>query len=46
MATDTGDDGGSDVTVDGSDWSEADRQAALAVEQKCGIALVPDGLDD
>lgn len=31
-------------TEDG--WSDADREAAKAVKQKCGIALVPDGIDD
>lgn len=45
MATDS-EDGGEDPepAVDG--WSDADREAAVAVERKCGIALVPDGVDD
>lgn len=46
MATETGDDGGSAVPDEGSDWSDADREAAVTVEQRCGIALLPDGVDD
>lgn len=45
MATNS-ENGGDDPesAVDG--WSDADVEAARAVEEKCGIALVPDGVDD
>lgn len=46
MSTDTGD-GGDDTGAEWTEeWSEADREAAKAVEQKCGISLVPGGTDD
>lgn len=44
MATNSGDQGDDPVDVD--KWTQADRDAAKAVERRCGIALVPDGMDD
>lgn len=46
MSTDTGD--GEDETGIAwtEDWSEANREAAKDVEQKCGISLIPGGTDE
>jgi hypothetical protein len=45
MATNS-EDGDSDPTGAPDKWSDADREAAIAIEQRCGITLVPDGVDD
>jgi hypothetical protein len=45
MATNSGG-GDGDATGATDDWSDADREAAIAIEQRCGITLVPDGVDD
>lgn len=38
---------GADENDDEADyWSEADDEAAQRVERRCGIALVPGGVDD
>lgn len=46
MSTDTGDGGDGKDREWTEEWSESDREAAIEVERKCGIALVPDGVDD
>lgn len=46
MATDTGETGDDPDLVDIDEWSEADTKAAREVERRCGIALVPDGIED
>lgn len=46
MATNAGDQGDDPDPVDVDKWTQADRDAAKAVERRCGIALVPDGIDD
>lgn len=44
MATNS--DKGDDATPTAEGWSDDDRKAAIEVERKCGISLVPDGVDD
>ena len=46
MATNAGDEGDDPDAVDIEEWSAADEAAARDVERRCGIALVPDGIDD
>lgn len=43
MATEMGADTSEDET---DDWSAADEEAAKRVERRCGIALLPDGVED
>lgn len=46
MATNSKDQGEEPEPVDSDEWSQADQDAAKHVEQRCGIALVPDGVDN
>lgn len=46
MATNAGDQGDDPDPVDADEWTRADQDAARDVERRCGIALVPDGIDD
>ena len=46
MATNAGEQGDDPDPVDVTQWTEADQDAARQVERRCGIALVPDGMDD
>lgn len=43
MATEMGPEASEDDT---DSWSTADEEAATRVERRCGIALVPDGVED
>lgn len=46
MATNSKDQGEEPGPVDSDEWTQADQDAARSVERRCGIALVPDGVDD
>ena len=45
MPLEMGKDAGNPVSTDSADWTGCDERTAEDVEQRCGITLVPPGLD-